>query len=232
MHRATTPERQTGQQTLSRTLKSSVENLGAAFGQEILPTITPLIQGATDLIQKFGDLDDSTKQSVIHMALLAAAAGPVTAFFGKTTKGIGEAVTGFGKLKGAIADTNLNFTGIAGPIGIASAAVLGFVGITGAIAEAQNRANSEMQLASDSLSGIERRTREANAAYQESMNSINAEGDSVMRLANSLVSLVESGDRSAETQTQIKSIVDQLNTAVPDLGLAYDELTGKLNHDH
>lgn len=88
-----------------RTMQESAKELGVAFGQELLPTITPVIQGATKMIKSFGDLDDETKQTAISIAGIAAAAGPAlkivgtaTTGIGKLTKGIGGAVSDIGKL--------------------------------------------------------------------------------------------------------------------------------------
>ena len=88
-----------------RTMQESAKELGVAFGQELLPTVTPVIQGATKMIKSFGDLDDETKQTAISIAGIAAAAGPAlkivgtaTTGIGKLTKGIGGAVSDIGKL--------------------------------------------------------------------------------------------------------------------------------------
>lgn len=80
-----------------RTLQSSVSNLGAAFGQKLLPKITPIIQDLTKLVNKFGDLDDSTQEAIIKAALVAAAVGPVTTAVGKTTSGVGNLISVAGK---------------------------------------------------------------------------------------------------------------------------------------
>ncbi len=80
-----------------RTLQSSVSNLGASFGQKLLPKITPVIQDITTLVDKFGDLDDSTQEAIIKAALVAAAAGPVTTAIGKTTTGVGNLISFAGK---------------------------------------------------------------------------------------------------------------------------------------
>lgn len=80
-----------------RTLQSSVSNLGAAFGQKLLPKITPIVQNLTKLVDKFGDLDDSAQEAIIKAALVAAAVGPVTTAVGKTTSGIGNLISIAGK---------------------------------------------------------------------------------------------------------------------------------------
>lgn len=212
-----------------RTFTAELENLGATFGQELLPVITPAIQTATDLISEFGELNDVTKQIIISTVALAAASGPVIGAGGKLITTVGDLSTRWGEFLAKIDTGTTGFGTVAGALGLVTSAAFAFVGAVTAIAQAQNAANAENQRASDGLAGINVRTREATAAYQDSIASIEAEGASVSSLVTELSSLVESGDKSVETQAQIKSIVDELNAAVPNLGLAYDELTGKLN---
>lgn len=89
-----------------RTMRESTKELAVAFGQELLPEITPLIQQGTKLIKTFADLDDEQKQMIVRTAGVAAAAGPAvkilgtaTTGLGKLTKGVGIAVSDLGKLE-------------------------------------------------------------------------------------------------------------------------------------
>jgi len=79
-----------------RTMKAELSNLGVAFGQQLLPVITPLIQKVTEVIQKFGELDDGTKKTIITIAGIAAAVGPVLSVAGRITMGIGSITSGIG----------------------------------------------------------------------------------------------------------------------------------------
>ena len=88
-----------------RTMQESSKELAVAFGQELLPEITPLIQQGTKLIKAFADLDEEQKRLVVTVTAGAAAAGPAvkilgtaTTGLGKLTKGVGTAVTDIGKL--------------------------------------------------------------------------------------------------------------------------------------
>lgn len=63
-------------------LKSSVQVLGIEVGENLLPSITPLIGKATEMVQAFGKLDKGTQQSIIKFTLFAAAAGPVSSALG------------------------------------------------------------------------------------------------------------------------------------------------------
>lgn len=86
-----------------RTLKSSVENLGAAFGEELLPAITPYVNKLTEAIQKFGELSSEQKKTVINLGLVAAAIGPATTALGKLASGIGAFATTAGSVVSALA---------------------------------------------------------------------------------------------------------------------------------
>jgi len=81
-----------------RTLQESGKELAVAFGEELLPTVTPLIQGATGLIKTFGNLGDSQKQMIIHTAGAAAAAGPALKIVGTATTGVGKLTSKVGGL--------------------------------------------------------------------------------------------------------------------------------------
>ena len=63
-------------------LKSSVQVLGIEVGENLLPSITPLVGKATEMVQAFGKLDKGTQQSIIKFTLFAAAAGPVSSALG------------------------------------------------------------------------------------------------------------------------------------------------------
>lgn len=65
-------------------LKESVHALGVAFGQDILPVLTPFINGLTSMIKSFSNLDDGTKKVILTFAGITAATGPVLSIFGHT----------------------------------------------------------------------------------------------------------------------------------------------------
>jgi phage tail tape measure protein, TP901 family, core region len=76
-------------------LLASLQVLGIEVGAELVPKLIPLVNKAKDLVDGFSDLDDSTQNTIIKFALLAAAGGPVLAMTGKL-------IGGFGKVGGSI----------------------------------------------------------------------------------------------------------------------------------
>ena len=102
-----------------------------------------MVQGFTDLVIKFNELDASQKEQILKWVGIAAAIGPVLVVLGSTLKGIGTMATGvktltdvvknigpvFGILKGGI-------TGVLGAIGGFITSALPVIGVIAAIGAA------------------------------------------------------------------------------------------------
>ena len=69
-----------------------------------------------------------------------------------------------------------------------------------------------------------------NEKYAEAMKGINDQRESMIVLITELQRLEGQSSRTAFQQEYEKQIIEELNNAYPDLGLAYDEVTGKLNN--
>lgn len=89
--------------------KESIHVLGIEFGEKLLPTLTPLIEKATDMVQAFSNMDSATQQSIIKWALFAAAIGPVAGTLGNVLKVTGSVSSGLGglfKMLGRVSGTS------------------------------------------------------------------------------------------------------------------------------
>ena len=69
-------------------LKESVVQLGQAFGEEIVPVLIPFVEELTELIHKFGEMDEGTKQNIIKALAFAAALGPLFSLMGNGAKAV------------------------------------------------------------------------------------------------------------------------------------------------
>lgn len=116
-----------------RTMQASAENLAVVFGQEILPYITPLIQGLTDLIQQFASLDEGTKQTIITALGVIAALGPVLTIIGTLVSAIGGIVSAVGTLTTAFGAISAAAPAIGTALAAIGAALTGPIGIIAAI---------------------------------------------------------------------------------------------------
>lgn len=76
-----------------RTFQESLKELGAAFGEQLLPMITPIIQYLTRLVQMFAALPEPIKKFITVLLLIVAAVGPVLMVVGSLMSGLGAIIT-------------------------------------------------------------------------------------------------------------------------------------------
>lgn len=119
-----------------RTFQASVENLGIALGQNLLPLVTPLIQKATEMVNAFAAADPEFQQLVLKIAGIAVVAGPVLIVFGKMVSGVGAVTGAIGKLSTGIKalgglKTIISgvFTAVTSPAGLAVIAIAAIIAI-------------------------------------------------------------------------------------------------------
>lgn len=103
-----------------RTATTELKNMAKAFGEELLPVITPLIQGVSGLVKRFGELSPATKKVIIGVALTAAAIGPLLAGFGMVASAIAS-------ISVALPILGTAFTVLTGPVGWVVAAIAGLL---------------------------------------------------------------------------------------------------------
>lgn len=109
-------------------VKSTLESVAIAFGNELLPYIEKGTAWIQSLADKFNSLDSSQRQQIIKWLGMAAAIGPALLAFGKVTMGVGKLVTTIGKIGGAISKAGSLMAALATPGGIVIA-VLAAIGI-------------------------------------------------------------------------------------------------------
>ncbi|HBJ8904488.1 TPA: phage tail tape measure protein [Listeria monocytogenes] len=127
--------------------KASLEVLEQNVGQKLMPALTPIIEWANKMIDKFNDLSGAQQQSIIKWAGILAATGPVLMIGGKLVSmtgglikgfaGLGKILclgsklaplaAGFGATTTAVEGTSLAAAGLAGSFG-ALPAVIGLAG--------------------------------------------------------------------------------------------------------
>ncbi|WP_051624056.1 phage tail tape measure protein [Clostridium akagii] len=83
-------------------LQESVSALGIAFGQDVLPSLVPVVKQVTSLVQGFSKLDDSTKKNIVTVLEVVAVAGPTLLIIGKVATGLSVVEKGVGRLTGFI----------------------------------------------------------------------------------------------------------------------------------
>jgi hypothetical protein len=97
-----------------RIFQESVKEVGATFGQELLPIITPMIHGLNNWLKSLGELTTTQKQWILGGIAASAAIGPLSMGIGLLIKGYTGLVTG---VQGTIKVLNvLRLVIIANPI--------------------------------------------------------------------------------------------------------------------
>mgnify|MGYP005789168833 CR=1 FL=1 len=122
--------------TMNGKFSTAMDALNTALGEmteSLLPLATKAVEKITDWANAFAELDDESKQTILTIAGIAVAVGPVLTVIGKLSSGIGTTVKAFGTLKTAMdvargvttsTSTAVNglakvFSAITSPIGLA-----------------------------------------------------------------------------------------------------------------
>lgn len=100
------------------------------FGNELKPLVSTGVEWASEMLDKFNQLDSEQRKQIMTWAAYVAAIGPTISLIGKANSGIGTLATKMGKLTAAAAEAGGGFGGFAsaiksllGPMGVAALAV-------------------------------------------------------------------------------------------------------------
>lgn len=113
-------------------LKSALEELAISFGQLLIPALREVVQWLQGFIGFLNSLPEGVKKTIMVIALVAAALGPVLIIVGKVISAIGTIMTIVPKMAGVInvvkgAFAALNATMLANPIVLIIAAIAALV---------------------------------------------------------------------------------------------------------
>lgn len=126
---ATMQDNLAGQLTI---LKSQLEELAISFGELLMPAIRAIVGWIQQFVDWLNGMDEGTKKTVVTVALLAAALGPVLIVVGKVISAVGTIMSIVPKIAGVIntvktAFAALNVTMLANPIVLIIAAIAALV---------------------------------------------------------------------------------------------------------
>lgn len=118
-----------GQMTI---LKSQLEELAISFGEILMPAVRSIVSGLQGFVDMLNSMPERVRQTIVIIALLAAAIGPVLIIVGKVISAVGTIMTIVPKLAGVIntvkgAFAALNATMLANPIVLIIAAIAALV---------------------------------------------------------------------------------------------------------
>ena len=113
-------------------LKSQLQELAISFGEILLPAVKKIVGWVQGFIDVLNSLPDGVKETIVTVALIAAALGPVLIIIGKIITAVGTIMTIVPKVVGVIkavktAFLALNATMLATPIVLIIAAIAALV---------------------------------------------------------------------------------------------------------
>lgn len=113
-------------------LKSQLQELAISFGEILLPVIKKIVEWVQGFIDVLNSLPDGVKETIVTIALAAAALGPVLIVVGKIITAVGTIMTIVPKVVGVIKTVQtafmaLNATLLANPIVLVIAAIAALV---------------------------------------------------------------------------------------------------------
>lgn len=226
-------------------LKSQLQELAISFGDLLVPHIRKAVEWVQKQVDAFNAMDDSSREQIIKMGLLAAAIGPVVTVVGKLTSGVGSLVKGGGKLLEIMGNGGVlgAFTALGTSIGImtgvtvtlgaaANALYNKYVDVNGAMYKTNEAFREQTSNASDARRELESSTASMSSMITQmdgTVNSALATSELAKNIGNELAGLADQSSRTSEEQERMKLLVDQLNSIYPELGLSIDSTTGSLN---
>ncbi len=113
-----------GQMTI---LKSQLEELAISFGEILMPTIRAIVAKIQALVDKFNALSPATKETIVKIALVAAALGPLLIVVGKTISTVGRLMQFASGIPAILTKAKAAFSAVSAAIGGISAPVVAVV---------------------------------------------------------------------------------------------------------
>lgn len=114
--------------------KTTIQDMSIAFGQKLLPSLTPVIRQLTNLMTSFSKLSSGTRSFIANAVMIGAVMGPVLVVLGQTVVAISGVIKAIKGIKLAVAAVQDFLAGssvitdlLTGPIGIAILAITALV---------------------------------------------------------------------------------------------------------
>lgn len=167
-----------------RITKEMFKQTAAELGENLLPIVNKILNKVIEFLEWFGDLDEKTQNTILIIAGIVAAIGPLITLIGGLTKGIGLASKAMSLL--AANPTILIFAAMAVAIGVIITQVIKLT-----------KALNEAKAAADSLKSVET---SVSSKRTETTTMVAKKGTDKQKSAY-----------LEQLQTQLKSAVDELN---------------------
>lgn len=199
----------------------------AKLGATVEPVLTALREKVAELLSWFNNLTDGQKKTLAATLALTAAIPPLLVGMGNVITSIGTVTKSLSSCKGQV--TKLFALISAHPLGALLTAVTALTVGLGAYAYANDEtAQKVRELTNESKNLIKESDELINSANQTEA-SLAAQKDTVNGLIDRLYELEGQDGKTTEAKNEMHSIVNQLNSLIPNLNLSINEETGLLN---
>ena len=208
--------------------QNATENLKIAIGDELAPELTELQQSGTDAMEWATEFVKEHPEVVAAVTALAAALAVLAAALVGLLV-VQQVTTAFTKFSAAL---------LANPVGAVAVALTALTAAAVAFGAVMKDRTSEsvknrkaIDQCKDSYDELKDSMEEHAKERKESIKSAKTEAATYQNLADKLYELADKTNKTASDKAQMSTIVDQLNGAMPELGLSIDETTGALNRE-
>lgn len=208
--------------------QNATKNLKIAIGDELAPVLMELQQSGTDAMEWATEFVKEHPEVVAAVTALAAALAVLAAALVGLLV-VQQVTTAFTKFSAAL---------LANPVGAVAVALTALTAAAVAFGAVMKDRTSEsvknrkaIEQCKDSYDELKDSMEEHAKERKESIKSAKTEAATYQNLADKLYELADKTNKTASDKAQMNTIVDQLNGAMPKLGLSVDETTGALNRE-
>lgn len=214
----------------NREAVSDFNNQIAELSAQLEPILTKIKTSVTQVLKWFNNLSEGSQKAIVGITGITAAVPPLLVGAGKTTEAVGKITEALGKSKIATE----GFSGALKSMGtvIMAHPLVAAVALTGAvvgIAYACDESAQEVVRLQKESKRLSDETQNLIAETERAESSISAESNTINDLIDELYKLEGQENKTNEEKAQMQSIIDQLNSMIPNLNLAIDAETGHLN---
>ena len=117
-------------------LKSQLEELAISFSDVLMPAIRSIVTWVQGLVDWLNQLDPQTKETIVKIALAAAALGPLLIVLGKTVSGVGTVFSAVSKLPALFSAVQSGIGAITGALGVSLGPLLAIIAAIAALVAA------------------------------------------------------------------------------------------------
>lgn len=208
--------------------QNAIENLKIAIGDKLAPVLMELQQSGADAMEWATEFVKEHPEVVAAVTALAAALAVLAAALVGLLV-VQQVTTAFTKFSAAL---------LANPVGAVAVALTALTAAAVAFGAVMKDRTSEsvknrkaIEQCKDSYDELKDSMEEHAKERKENIKSAKTEAATYQNLADKLYELADKTNKTASDKAQMNTIVDQLNGAMPELGLSIDETTGALNRE-